>query len=81
MQPRLEVTPGYSEVDLVGHVNNARYVEWIANCFPLEQFQDQRIAWLQVNYLAEVKAGERVVTSANFLVDSESQIKSAMDIM
>lgn len=64
MQPRFEVTPGYSEVDLVGHVNNARYVEWIANCFPMEQFQYQRIAWLQVNYLAEVKAGERVALSA-----------------
>ena len=64
MQPCLEVTPGYSEVDLVGHVNNARYVEWIADCFPLEQYRDQRIEWMQVNYLAEVKAGERVALSA-----------------
>jgi acyl-ACP thioesterase len=64
MQPCLEVNPGYSEVDLVGHVNNARYVEWIANCFSLEQHQNQRIEWMQVNYLAEVKAGERVALSA-----------------
>ncbi len=50
----------YSNVDLMGHVNNARYIEWICNCFPTEQYRQAQLAWLQINYNNEVKPGEQV---------------------
>lgn len=54
------VQAGYSMVDLMGHVNNARYIDWISDCFPLEDYQKRKPAWLQINFLNEVKPGEAV---------------------
>lgn len=51
---------GYSAVDVMGHVNNARYIEWIADCFSLDEHRANRPHWLQINYLNEVLPGERV---------------------
>jgi medium-chain acyl-[acyl-carrier-protein] hydrolase len=54
------VQAGYSMVDLMGHVNNARYIDWISDCFSVEEHQSHRPAELQINYLNEVKPGEAV---------------------
>ena len=54
----------YSAVDVMGHVNSARYLEWLADCFPFEEHQLRRLAWIQVNFANEVKPGERVLISA-----------------
>lgn len=51
---------GYSAVDVMGHVNNARYIEWISDCFGMADYEQRRPAWLQINYLNEVVAGETV---------------------
>ena len=60
MVEKLQVQAGYSAVDLMGHVNNARYVEWICDCFPASQFASHKLDWLQINYVNEVKPSERV---------------------
>lgn len=57
---RLTVAAGYSAVDMLGHVNNARYVEWACDSIPFEVYQQNCLRWLQVNYLSEVRPGERV---------------------
>jgi medium-chain acyl-[acyl-carrier-protein] hydrolase len=51
---------GYSTVDLMGHVNNTRYIDWVSDCFSFEEHQSNKPAWLQINYLNEVKPGEPV---------------------
>lgn len=56
----LRVAAGYSAVDLMGHVNNTRYIDWICDCFSFEQHRQQRIESLQINYVNEVKPGEEV---------------------
>ncbi len=61
---RLTVGAGYSAVDMLGHVNNARYVEWACDSLPLELFRERRLQWLQVNYQSEVRPGERVAVHA-----------------
>ena len=50
----------YSDLDILGHVNNGRYVEWIADSFALEVYKSKRPAYIQVNYISEVKPGEQV---------------------
>ncbi len=57
---RLSIPARYSAVDLMGHVNNARYVEWISDGFPMEQYAANHMSWLQINYLNEVKPEECV---------------------
>lgn len=54
------IQAGYSMVDLMGHVNNARYIDWICDCFPFEHYQTSRPDWLQINFINEVKPGEAV---------------------
>jgi acyl-ACP thioesterase len=57
------VTATYNTLDGLGHVNNARYPEWITDCFSPEYYRTHRVDWLQINYNHEVKPGEQVVLS------------------
>lgn len=50
---------GYSDIDYNGHVNNARYVQWIQDILPMEPQLGASSLRLDINYLAEVKHGER----------------------
>ena len=61
---KFTATAGYSMVDLLGHVNNARYIDWVMDCFDFDQFKTHQLAWLQINYNNEVRAGETVRLSA-----------------
>lgn len=59
-EERLRMRAGYSAIDLVGHVNNSRYVEWVCDAFPLEMFKRRELDFLQINYEHEVLPGEQV---------------------
>jgi medium-chain acyl-[acyl-carrier-protein] hydrolase len=52
------VRAAYQQIDLNRHVNNAHYVGWILNSFPLEWHQRYLLAGLQINFLAETRLGE-----------------------
>lgn len=64
-EERLVVHAGYSSVDIVGHTNNSRYVEWVCDDFPITTYQEQQLDWIQVNYIHEVLPGEQVSIRAN----------------
>ncbi|MCL4559447.1 MAG: thioesterase [Chloroflexi bacterium] len=64
LEERFVTQAGYSSVDLMGHVNNARYIDWIADCFPIQVHAAQTLDWLQINYVNEVKPGECVSVAA-----------------
>jgi medium-chain acyl-[acyl-carrier-protein] hydrolase len=64
-EERLHMRAGYSAVDLVGHVNNSRYVEWICDSFPIEMFAQRKLDFLQINYEHEVLLGEEVSVLVN----------------
>ena len=57
---RLTAAASYSAVDMLGHANAARYVEWISNCFSLDEHRSRQPAWLQVNYNHEIRPGEQL---------------------
>lgn len=57
----LRLRAGYSAIDMLGHVNNSRYVEWICDSFPLEMHYQNQMEWMQVNYDKEIRPGEEVV--------------------
>jgi acyl-ACP thioesterase len=50
----------YSDVDYNGHVNNARYVQWIQDLLDMETLENWGRARLDINYLGEVKPGQTV---------------------
>jgi len=53
----------YSTVDLMGHVNNTHYIDWIFDCFSFDQIRGKQLDWLQINYSSEVKPHEEVKLS------------------
>jgi medium-chain acyl-[acyl-carrier-protein] hydrolase len=66
---RLQATAGYSAIDMMAHVNNARYIEWVCDCFPIEHYMEHQLDWLQINYLNEVKPGDMVSLAAGQRVE------------
>ena len=64
LEPRGAFSAGYSAVDVMGHANSARYVEWLSDCFPFEDYRARRLARLQINYSSEVKPGEECQIAA-----------------
>ena len=66
-EERLLAQAGYSSIDIIGHTNNSRYVEWICDAFPFNLHRHQHIDWMQVNYIHEVLPGEDVSVRARQL--------------
>lgn len=60
LEQRLVRTVSYSQVDMLGHANSARYLEWICDCFNPADFSRKKLSWLQINYSSELKPGETV---------------------
>lgn len=61
MVPELagEHTVAFSDIDLIGHTNNARYAVWAMDCLPFEE-AEKPLRELYINFNKETKAGETV---------------------
>jgi acyl-ACP thioesterase len=51
----------YSDVDYNLHVNNARYMDFIMDCYPLEFHQEHEVGAIEVNYVNEISTDETLV--------------------
>lgn len=51
----------FSDVDLLGHTNNARYVVWAMDCIDFEELKNKVVKSLTVNFIHETRPGEEVV--------------------
>lgn len=58
-----ERTVLYSDVDVNGHMNNARYLDWVCDILPLQTLRARGINQWQVNYIAEALPGEKLELS------------------
>lgn len=56
-------TVTYSELDLNGHVNNTRYINWLLDTFPIDFHKKHAVSSIQLNYLAEVFPDQTVTIS------------------
>ena len=56
-------TVTYSELDLNGHVNNTRYINWLLDTFDIAFHKKHSVASVQLNYLAEVFPDQTVSIS------------------
>lgn len=53
-------TVRFSDIDVNGHVNNARYIAWVLDSYPMERFESSLPSLLEVNFLAETRFGEQI---------------------
>jgi len=69
---RQELTPQYLDFDLNNHVNNTKYLDWCCNALGFEVMGRKRLMRFDVNYEAEVRPGERIMTELVLRDDSFS---------
>ena len=50
----------FSEIDLNGHVNNTRYLDWFDDLFDLDFHKEHAWRSVQVNFHNEIRPGEKV---------------------
>ncbi|RLL47128.1 acyl-ACP thioesterase [Oceanobacillus piezotolerans] len=52
---------GYSDVDFNGHLNNSKYIDFMMDCFPIEDHMKSSPKRLEVNFVNEVLPGETII--------------------
>lgn len=52
---------GYSDVDMLGHANNAMYMQWAMDAVDYETASGMPVREFTINFNREVKAGDRVM--------------------
>lgn len=48
----------YSDLDINGHMNNTRYIDWICDTLDLDKLLEHGLADFQINYIAEARPGD-----------------------
>lgn len=51
---------GYSDIDINEHLNNSKYIDFIMDCFSLEEHGQHGIKTLEISYLNEALPGDRL---------------------
>ncbi len=62
---RLTVTSKYSDLDVNGHVNSARYLNWLLDSLPVEFHQAHDLKLIEVNYVEETRGGDVISVCSN----------------
>lgn len=52
---------GYSDIDFNGHLNNSKYVDYMLDCFPLEDHKIHETKSIEVNFNHEALPGETII--------------------
>lgn len=69
--PQGEIRVHWLDVDLNGHVNNVRYLDWMLAAIPDAQWQEQRLTQLAVDFQEEARPGDVLYPAVRANGDSE----------
>ena len=67
-----ESAPQYEDLDINGHVNNARYISWLCNALGAENFEIGYIRTLTAGYEKEIRKAKRI----SHVIQSEGAVFS-----
>lgn len=51
---------GYSDIDFNGHLNNSKYVDYMMDCFPIEEHMKSKVNSIEVNFINEALPGQTI---------------------
>lgn len=51
----------YSDLDVNGHVNNARYIGWLLDSYPMDFHRSHAVKELEISFVSEACVGEQVM--------------------
>lgn len=66
LQQSYKKTVGYSDIDLNEHLNNAKYVDYIMDCFSLDNHKQYFVKSIEVNYIHEALPGETIILQIDY---------------
>ena len=66
-----QISVRYHDLDVNGHVNNVRYIEWALESLPQEHVESRHLAELEINFLNEAFLGDTVALSIEEIGPSE----------
>jgi acyl-ACP thioesterase len=74
-------TVKYSDLDMVGHLNNTRYVRAIIDSYDISHFEDNILKSFEIQFRAEAKYGEilKIFEEKNDDLSSKLEIKRGDD--
>jgi acyl-ACP thioesterase len=52
---------GYSDIDFNGHLNNSKYIDFIMDCFTMEDHKKYRVKTIEINYINEALSENTIV--------------------
>jgi len=52
---------GCSDIDVNGHLNNSKYVDFIMDCFTMKDIRQYQVRSIQVSYINEALAGDTII--------------------
>jgi len=50
----------FSHLDMINHVNNSRYIEWVLNEIPLNMLLSKKLREVEVNFISEVVGEDEI---------------------
>ncbi|RLD36206.1 MAG: hypothetical protein DRI74_09500 [Bacteroidetes bacterium] len=66
-----------SDIDLYGHVNNAKYIAWISDLYTPEQLKNHPLNEVLVNFLQETRFGDKIEIYADN-VENQGKVRYKM---
>ncbi|MCU9612011.1 thioesterase [Caldibacillus lycopersici] len=65
---------GYSDIDFNGHINNSKYVDFIMDCFPVEDHKNHRVKSIEVNFINEALPGDIITLHRDLTAVAKHEI-------
>ncbi len=64
--------PRYTDMDVNGHVNNTRYIDWACDALGIDTMRSQELSRFTITYTMEIRPGQRIHTELHRLSDDFS---------
>lgn len=69
----------FSDIDLLGHTNNARYVVWAMDCIDFDELKTRPVKDLTVNFIHETRAGDEVSLEKLKVIGEDGSVTCFID--
>lgn len=69
-------TVKYADLDVVGHVNNVKYIEWCVDAIDPDLIMQREVSGFSINFISEARLGEQVELRCSSLSSSSDAPKS-----
>ncbi|MDD2495446.1 MAG: thioesterase [Tissierellia bacterium] len=66
-------TVGYSDIDVNEHLNNAKYIDYIMDCFSMEKHKKYFVKSIEIDYIHEALPGDTIILKSD-LTDVDQDI-------